>query len=239
MGSGLSAAAARWLGWLARYREAGNGAGLLLVAGGSMVLLPSHPAHVPSAVAEDCGMVTCEATLPASVTGRERLSAPPSVQPQRTRKATPSSAAPTQPAVQQSTSEPPASPVPTHAPVPVPSPSTAPPAPAAVSVAVFYSIGRWFQGIQGQFVIVNHGSAPVTGWNLTISLPGDGNFQVWNAQGRASGDTLIITASPGAPALTPGAMQQIGVSAQGGTSTPASCTFDGAPVCQEQQEHHR
>jgi Cellulose binding domain len=250
MGSRLSAAT-RWLGRMARYPEhgpAGDGAGfvllaggvgLLLLAGGAVMLLPSHTGHLPQSVAADCGMVTCTATLPASVTGRESLSASPSASPRRTRSTPPSSAAPTRPAVQQSTSAAPAPPDPTHGPVSVPSPSTAPPAPAAVSVTVFYSLDRWFQGIHGQFVIVNHGSAPVTGWNLAVSLPGDGNFQVWNARGHVSGGTLIITAAPDAPALAPGGMQQIGVSAQGGTSNPASCTFDGASVCQEQQREHR
>jgi len=108
---------------------------------------------------------------------------------------------------------------------------------------VSYAIDHWFQGIQGQFMIVNHGSAPVTGWELAVALPGDGNFRVWNAQSRVNGDTLIINAPPNAQALAPGATQHVMIFADGNNTSPASCTFDGASVCQAQQpqpqqDHH-
>jgi hypothetical protein len=248
MGSRLRAEASRWLGPLARYREYGaigngggllllaGGAGLLLLAGGAVVFLPHQTGHPPRALADDCGLVTCTATLPAA-TGHVRPQAPPRVQPRSTASTVASSTTPAPSPAGQPTSGLPASPAPRRA--PVSSASVAAHAPGA-SVTVSYAIDRWFQGIQGQFMIVNHGSAPVTGWELTVTLPGDGNFRVWNAQSRVAGDTLIIEAPPDTQALAPGATQQVMIFAEGSNSDPASCTFDGASVCQAQQQpqHH-
>jgi hypothetical protein len=248
VGSRVPGGARRWLGQLARSgRPYGTtassarllllagGVGLLLLAGGAVALLPHQTGHGPRSVADDCGMVTCTATLPASVTGSSTLSASPSAQPWHTANTAAASAASTRAAVKQATSKPPAPPIPTRGPASSPSPSMAAPPAPVVSVTVSYSMGRWFQGIQGRFVIVNHGSTPVTGWNLAVTLPGDGNFRVWNAQDRVNGDTLIINAAPNAQTLGPGAIQQVTIFAEGGTSAPSSCTFDGAAVCQAQQ----
>jgi hypothetical protein len=60
-----------------------------------------------------------------------------------------------------------------------------------------------------------------------------------NAQSRVNGDTLIINAPPNAQALAPGAAQQVMIFAEGNNSNPASCTFDGASVCQAQQHQHQ
>jgi Cellulose binding domain len=220
----------RYAGNGARLLLLAGGAGLLALAGGTLALLPHQTGHAPRDVADDCGIVTCTATLPASVTGKATLSASPSAAPRRAANTSPA-AAPTRPAATRATSRPPA---PTQVPAASPSPSSARPA-AAVSVTVTYSVGRWFQGIQGRFVIVNNGPAAVTGWNLTVAFPGDGNFRVWNGLGRVSGATLTITAPPGAPVLAPGASQQVTIFAEGGTTEPASCTFDGAAVCHAQQ----
>jgi hypothetical protein len=253
MRSRLLAGASRWLGPLARYREYGaignggllllaGGAGLLLLAGGAVVFLPHQTGHSPRALTDDCGLVTCTATLPAAATGDVRPHASPRVQPRSPASTVASSTMPAPSPAGPATSGPPASPAPARA--PVSSPSVAARAPG-VSVTVSYAIDRRFQGIQGQFMIVNHGSAPVTGWELAVALPGDGNFRVWNAQSRVDGDTLIINAPPNAQALAPGAAQQVMIFAEGNNSNPVSCTFDGASVCQAQQQpqpqqdHHR
>jgi hypothetical protein len=252
MGSRMLAGASRWLGPLARYRVSryrvfgaiGNGggllllaggAGLLLLAGGAVVLLPHQTGHPPRALADDCGLVTCTATLPASA-ARVSPHASPRAQPRSTASTVASSTTPSPSPAGQPTSGPPAA--------PVSPPSVAARAPG-VSVTVSYAIDRWFQGIQGQFMIVNHGSAPVNGWELAVALPGDGNFRVWNAQSRVAGDTLIIDAPPNAQALAPGAAQRVMMFADGNNSNPASCTLDGVSVCQaqqqsqqEQQHHH-
>jgi hypothetical protein len=74
-------------------------------------------------------------------------------------------------------------------------------------------------------VITNHGGAPVTGWRLRVVLPGDGHYQVAHAAGVSAGDSLLITALPGQPALGAGRSALIAFTAEGSTAVPASVTF--------------
>jgi hypothetical protein len=90
---------------------------------------------------------------------------------------------------------------------------------------VGYAItGDGGQGIHGQIVIVNNGSAPVSGWRVRVVLPGDTHYQVLSAGNRSAGDTLVMASAAG-QALAGGGTELVAFTARGSTSTPVRCTF--------------
>ncbi len=182
--------------------------------GGAAIFLPHRTGHRPRALAADCGIVTCTATIPPSAI------ASPSLRPQPT----PSAAAPAInfSATPSATSAPPATlraqrPPPTTAPVrQVP------------AVTVSYAlVQRWDGGFQGQFTIVNHGSTALAGWELRAVFPGDQIDSAWGSAYQASGDTLVL--DPSFPATVPaGTSQSMNFTAGGNTTSPGGCTLNGA-----------
>lgn len=103
-------------------------------------------------------------------------------------------------------------------------------------VRVHYKI-RHLPGstVTGQLVIVNHGGAPVTGWQLRLVLPGDDHYQVGHAASTSAGDSLVVTARPGTQALGAGRSARFTFTAEGSTAVPASITFRDAPASQPAQ----
>ena len=81
------------------------------------------------------------------------------------------------------------------------------------------------QGIHGQIVIVNNGSAPVSGWRVTLVLPGDRGYQVLDARNRSAGDALVMTAPADGRSLGAGGTELIAFTARGTTSRPVRSTF--------------
>jgi hypothetical protein len=116
-------------------------------------------------------------------------------------------------------------PRPTAGPTPAPSPTA-----SGSAVTVSYStFQHWAGGFRGQFVITNHGSSAVTGWQMVITLSGDQVDTVWNADWQyGRGGSVIMTATPYDQVIEPGASQSVDFVAQGGTTGPSSCTFDGS-----------
>jgi hypothetical protein len=111
----------------------------------------------------------------------------------------------------------------------VPAP-TATPAPAAAAVTVTYSKpAQWFTGFQGQLTVANQSKSPVSGWQLVIGLPDDRVFSVWNASWQAgSSGSVVLTAAPYDQVIEPGASVSLNFIAQGSTTSPTACSFDGA-----------
>jgi cellulase/cellobiase CelA1 len=115
-------------------------------------------------------------------------------------------------------------------PTPTPSPTTPSPAAAASpDVTVTYSTSPHHRsGFFGHLTIENLGTAPVSGWQLVLTLPGDDVNWVWNAQWQLSGDTLTLTPADSGDVIAPGASVSVNFSANGDTTAPTSCTFNGA-----------
>jgi Cellulose binding domain len=216
------------------YPVAGAAAVLALLAGGAMTLLTA--AHAPRArpLADDCGLITCGATLPPAVTG----AAPPSTAVRSTaparrhhRRAHRGVLAPAAHSLGSPT--PAARPHRQHR---APGPRAAPPA-----VTVAYTLDGtdpWQQGFHAHLTIVNNGSTPVAGWSVQVSLPGDqvdwvGYPGAWEpfASWQFSGGTLTLNAVSGGETLAPGATEIVPITAQGGTTAPGGCIFNGA-ACQ-------
>lgn len=209
---------------LARHRwvtAAGMTATIAAVAGGGLALAFHDSSPGP---AKKCGLVPCAAALPASVrsSGTGLASAPATTTPTaRPRASTPSPAAPA-PA-------PPVSAEPVSAPEHSSPSAVASSAGRAVSadhaVGVGYEItaDRHGRSVHGQLVIANHGSAPVSGWRVTVVLPGDTGYQVHNAGNRSAGDALVTAAA--GRTLAPGSTMIITFTAQGTTSSPRRAAF--------------
>jgi hypothetical protein len=88
-------------------------------------------------------------------------------------------------------------------------------------------VQQWPGGFQGQFTIVNHGPTTIDGWELTAVLPGDLINTVWDATYRTVGNTLIMDPPSYQMTIAPGASLSEHFVAQGTTTSPAGCTFDG------------
>jgi cellulase/cellobiase CelA1 len=97
-------------------------------------------------------------------------------------------------------------------------------------VDVSYSLEHsWQGGFQGVFTIVNNGSTAVSGWELDAVLPGDQVEWVWSASWHMTGDTLVMTPPGDQATIGPGDTVTEHVTAQGSTTSPTSCTFNGSP----------
>ena len=143
------------------------------VAGGGLALAFHDSSPGP---AKKCGLVPCAAALPASVrsSGTGLASAPATAGP---RASTPSSAAPSP--ARPVSAEPVSAPERLSSPSPVASSAGhAVSADHAVGVGYQITADRRRGGVHGQLVIANHGSAPVSGWRVTVVLPGDTGYQV-------------------------------------------------------------
>jgi hypothetical protein len=213
----------------ARY-TVGAAAALLAIGGTGAALAFSTPGgstHI-RVDAKYCGLVSCAALHSARHPGaRSRALAPGA--PQRSGATVPPTSATPVPLAP--------SPAPTRAPTrapavhgPRPAKPTPSPAPVTAAVTVSYSTPkRWSGGFQGQLIITNHGSSAVADWQIVITLSGDRVDTVWNAVWQyGSGGSVVMTAAPYDQVIEPGAAQSVNFVAQGATTAPASCTFDGS-----------
>jgi hypothetical protein len=127
-------------------------------------------------------------------------------------------------------------------PVPTPGPTTAPtPTPTATPTstptpnpgqggcsAAFTMTNQWPGGFQGE-VTVTAGTAPVTGWTVTLTFaPGQSLTQTWNATATTSGATVTARSLSWNGSLAPGARTSFGftgtTSGAGAVSPAVTCT---------------
>jgi len=222
-----SAGRRRW------YLAAGVAAGVALLAGTGAALLTVSPAPATHALAAGCGVVTCGARLPASVTGRAvRNTVPPAPHPAGTRRLRPPLSAAR---AHTRTPKPVSAPQPPPGPAPAPSPRRQP---AGPRVSVTYTLdgdGQWGQGFQAHLTIVNSGHRTIAGWTIQLTLPGDhvkwvGYPGAWLpfATWQFSGTTLTLHADSGGEALAPGGTEIVPIFGHGDTTAPGGCTFNGS-----------
>ena len=213
------------------YPVAAAAAVVALLAGVGMTLLTLTRGPQARPLAADCGLVTCGANLPPVVTGGTVPStAVRSMAPARRhhRRAHRRVLTPAVHRLRPAT--PPARP--RHRRHRVPPPATP-------RVTVSFTVDGtdpWHQDFHAHLTIVNNGPAPVAGWNVQVSLPGDqvdwvGYPGSWDpfASWQFGGGTLVLNAASGGETLAPGAAETVPIAAQGTNTTPGGCTFNGAP----------
>ncbi|MGX2994033.1 cellulose binding domain-containing protein [Streptomyces sp. JNUCC 64] len=99
---------------------------------------------------------------------------------------------------------------------------------APLLVADFRKTSVWSGGHQGAFTIRNIGTAPVTGWTLTLRLPADTVVStVWDARFSREGAVHTFRGHDYNATLAPGGSTGFGWVASGDGS-PGSCTVNGS-----------
>jgi hypothetical protein len=88
-------------------------------------------------------------------------------------------------------------------------------------------VQRWDDGFQGQFTIVNHASTAVTGWQIRATFPGDLVESAWGAVWQVNAAALVLDAPAYQETIPSGASQSANFTAQGNTTSPATCAIDG------------
>ena len=89
-------------------------------------------------------------------------------------------------------------------------------------------VQQWWGGFQGQFTITNNGSKAIKGWELAVVLPNDDIESVWDALFHTDGDTLYLDPPSYQQTIAPGTSLTENFTANGDTTTPTSCTFNGS-----------
>jgi endoglucanase len=102
----------------------------------------------------------------------------------------------------------------------------------APSATCTYSVtNSWSGGFQAQVVVADTGTAPITGWTLSWTYPGDQKLNnMWNATYTQSGETVTVTPASYDASIAAGSSATVGFT---GTYTsndtaPTSFTLNGA-----------
>lgn len=240
----------KWLLALARHGDSvaiGTIAGITAFAICALIVAPYY---MPRVLATKCPTGHCHVITSHAPRTTPTLTATPEsrVHPTAGRSATlfasmPAGTAPvestppatTVPATTSSATTPSATTPPATTPAPPPTSPPPPPTPSASPtqdgsmVSVSYTlVQQWRDGFQGQFTIVNNGSAAINGWELSAVLPHDQIDTVWDATWHTNGDTLIMDPPSNQMTIPPGASLEEHFVAQGDMTSPIGCTFDGA-----------
>jgi len=96
-------------------------------------------------------------------------------------------------------------------------------------VTVSYTLVRRHpHNFHGKFTIVNNGSTAINGWELAVVLPNDTVVSVWDGVFHTADGTVYIDPSSSQHTIAAGASITENFIAQGSTTTPTSCTFNGS-----------
>jgi hypothetical protein len=190
--------------------------GVAIVAFAGFVLVPPVLQHLGIGVpARDPGLcVTCLGPIPSSSPLPQAPSAAPS----------------TAKAKAKATAAPPVRRTPAAAAVAMPvtgAPSTTVPTSSGAPPGVTYrATAQADGGFAGQVTVVNHGTAPISDWQLVVALPLDSVSAVQNAAFSYDSDVVFATPAPGDPPISPGGTLVVTIYASGPTTAPADCSFD-------------
>ena len=111
---------------------------------------------------------------------------------------------------------------------PSPSPSTSGP---HGCVATYTLVNSWSGGFQGSITIANNGTAPINGWTIAWTFPGDQKIgQLWNASYTQSGEHVTATNLPYNATIAPGSSVNFGFTGTytNSDASPTAFTVNGA-----------
>jgi endoglucanase len=104
-----------------------------------------------------------------------------------------------------------------------PSPTTTP---TTTCSAAYTLTNSWSGGFQAQIVLTDTGTAPISGWTLTWTFPGDQRIgSLWNATYTQSGEHVTATAEPYNATIAPSGTVTIGFTGTFTASDAAPTTF--------------
>jgi Cellulose binding domain len=103
---------------------------------------------------------------------------------------------------------------------------------SAAPLAAGYQAGTsWGTGYSGQYTISNDGTAPVTGWTLSFTLPtGTTLTSLWDGSYTDSAGQVTVTNDGWDATLAPGGTATVGFETEssGTAGQPTDCTINGA-----------
>ncbi len=100
---------------------------------------------------------------------------------------------------------------------------------AQQAVTVTYLIVAQADGgfqFEGEVRVVNNGSAPISGWQISVALPLDRITAFAGADGYISNHILLMQPGPGSGPVEPGQELSVFFAAEGPETTPQLCAFD-------------
>jgi cellulose 1,4-beta-cellobiosidase len=117
-------------------------------------------------------------------------------------------------------------PTPTATPTPTPTPT---PTGSGACSATYSTVSTWPGGFQGQVVVSNTGSAPLNGWSIGWTFPGDDTINsLWNGSFTQSGETVAVTNASYNATVAAGSTVTVGFTATTANPTTSpisvSCT---------------
>ena len=104
-------------------------------------------------------------------------------------------------------------------------------APATVSCTAAYSVtNSWSGGLQAQVTLTNTGTAPINGWTLQWTFPGDEAISnLWNASFTQSGAQVTVQAASFDSTVAPGTSVSVGFTANAtNAAAPTAFTVNGS-----------
>ena len=98
---------------------------------------------------------------------------------------------------------------------------------AQPAVAVNYVVVAQYGGqFEGEVAVENNGSAPISGWQIVVALPGDQITSFSNASGYVSNHILLLQPASDGDAIAAGGTLSVYFTAVGPYTTPDVCTFN-------------
>ena len=112
----------------------------------------------------------------------------------------------------------------TGSPSPTPAPTSS--SPALACSAAYTVVNSWSGGFQAQIVLTDTGTAPIDGWTLTWTFPGDQRIgSLWNATYTQSGEQVAAAAEPYNATIAPSGTVTIGFTGTFTASDSSPTTF--------------
>ena len=114
---------------------------------------------------------------------------------------------------------------------PLPGASTGSPSPTGSAAplscqAVYTLTNTWPGGFQGQIVLTNTGTAPISPWTLVFTFGGDQKIaSLWNASYTQSGEQVTVTNESYNSSIAPSASVTIGFTGSYSSSNAAPAAF--------------
>jgi hypothetical protein len=113
-----------------------------------------------------------------------------------------------------------------------PGPPPLPPAGTGALSVQFTPSTRWDGGMVGYFAIANTTGAPVDGWTLVVTVPGEFTITAsWEATMKRDRNTVTFTSTSTSGRIGVGETVRFGIQASThrGFKGPTSCLINGAP----------
>ncbi|MFI7276900.1 cellulose binding domain-containing protein [Streptomyces sp. NPDC049879] len=100
--------------------------------------------------------------------------------------------------------------------------------PGGVCAASYRAVGSWSGGYQGEVTVRNTGGAALSGWAVTLTLPGGQSLDnLWNGQPSGTSGSVTVRNTAWNGTLAPGGTTTFGFVVAGGATPPGGLACTG------------